>query len=143
MTPSDSDRLHEVVVGLLRRNKQVLLCHRHPQRRWYPNVWDLPGGHVEPHEDPLDALDRELREELGIAIVRPEEPAAFQLRDGDLRLRGWIIDNWAGEPANLSPDEHDEIAWHSQAEVRRLPLAHRRYVALIDQALQPHSGRWA
>lgn len=80
MTPSDSDRLHYVVMGLPRRNDHVLLCHRHPQRRWYPNVWDLPGGHVEPHEDPRDALERELREELGIAIARPGEPADLQLR---------------------------------------------------------------
>lgn len=143
MAPRDSDRLHYVVVGLLRRNGHVLLCHRHPQRRWYPNVWDLPGGHVEPHENPLDALDRELREELGIVIATREEPPDFHLRDGDLQLRGWIIDAWVGEPANLAPDEHDRIAWHSQAEVRTLALAHPRYVALIDRALQPHPTRWA
>ena len=37
-----------IVTALLRDGNRVLLCHRSPRRRWYPDVWDLPGGHVEP-----------------------------------------------------------------------------------------------
>jgi 8-oxo-dGTP pyrophosphatase MutT (NUDIX family) len=58
-----------IVTGLLRDGDRVLLCHRSPGRRWYPDVWDLPGGHVEPGELPGDALARELREEVGIEIA--------------------------------------------------------------------------
>ena len=38
---------HDVVAGVLIRDGHVLLCHRSPAREWYPDVWDLPGGHVE------------------------------------------------------------------------------------------------
>ena len=48
-----------VVAALLRDGNRVLLCHRSPQRRWYPDVWDLPGGHVERRELPGAALARE------------------------------------------------------------------------------------
>jgi 8-oxo-dGTP diphosphatase len=58
-----------IVTALLRDADRILLCHRSPRRRWYPDVWDLPGGHVEPGEMPGAALARELREELGIAIA--------------------------------------------------------------------------
>ena len=40
-----------LVAGVLVRGAEVLLGHRSPHRRWYPDVWDLPGGHVEPGED--------------------------------------------------------------------------------------------
>lgn len=42
---------HYVVAGILTYGARVLLVHRSPLKRWYPNVSDLPGGHVEPGED--------------------------------------------------------------------------------------------
>ncbi|GAA2693767.1 hypothetical protein GCM10010412_085480 [Nonomuraea recticatena] len=41
-----------IVTAVLRDGDRVLLCHRSAGRRWYPDVWDLPGGHVEEGEDP-------------------------------------------------------------------------------------------
>lgn len=37
------------------------------------NLWDLPGGLVEPDEDDVAALGRELREELGIEPIVGKE----------------------------------------------------------------------
>ncbi len=37
---------HHVVAGVLVRGDAVLMTHRSPSRRWYPGVWDLPGGDV-------------------------------------------------------------------------------------------------
>lgn len=64
--------VHHVVCGLLIHDGRVLLGHRSPQKRWYPNVWDFPGGHIEPGEAAHEALRRELREELGITVTRAE-----------------------------------------------------------------------
>ncbi|MBC8083868.1 MAG: NUDIX domain-containing protein [Hymenobacter sp.] len=46
-----------------------MLCKRAPHRCMYPNFWDAIGGHCEPSETPVEALRRELREELGIEIL--------------------------------------------------------------------------
>ncbi|GID92165.1 NUDIX hydrolase [Amorphoplanes digitatis] len=72
-----------IVTALLRDGNRVLLCHRSPQRRWYPDVWDLPGGHVEPGEPPGAALARELREELVVhpGRARGTVPGPRQLPD--------------------------------------------------------------
>ena len=51
---------HFVVAGLLRRRGRALLVHRSPQRLWYPDVWDLPGGHVLSGEPPRRASEEEL-----------------------------------------------------------------------------------
>ncbi|MGB3187573.1 MAG: NUDIX domain-containing protein [Ornithinimicrobium sp.] len=65
---------HVVVAGLLRRGGRGLLLHRSSMRRWYPDCWDLPGGHVEATETSALALRRELREELGITADICGEP---------------------------------------------------------------------
>ncbi|MEO3887774.1 NUDIX domain-containing protein [Nonomuraea sp. B5E05] len=45
-----------IVTAVLRDGDRVLLCHRSAGRRWNPDVWDLPGGHVEEGEDPKESL---------------------------------------------------------------------------------------
>ena len=50
--------------GALIRDGTVLLVKRSPQMRFYPDVWDLFGGHVEGGESSEDALRREAMEEL-------------------------------------------------------------------------------
>jgi 8-oxo-dGTP diphosphatase len=62
---------HRVACAALVRGGRVLLGHRSPGRRWYPDVWDLPGGHVDDGETPACALAREVREELGVHIDVP------------------------------------------------------------------------
>ena len=42
-----------VVVGALVRDGRVLLAHRRPDKRAYPDVWDLPGGVMEDGESEL------------------------------------------------------------------------------------------
>ena len=65
MNKSQAVGTHQVVGGLLVDADKVFLCHRSASRRWYPNIWDLPGGHVEENEAPPLALVRELTRSSG------------------------------------------------------------------------------
>ena len=38
----------------------------------YPNMWDIPGGHVEPNETPEQCIVREMKEEMGLDIPVPD-----------------------------------------------------------------------
>jgi 8-oxo-dGTP pyrophosphatase MutT (NUDIX family) len=52
---------------------------------WYPDCWDLPGGHVADGETPEAGLRRELLEELDITIVIGGMPFA-KIQGVDLRM---------------------------------------------------------
>ena len=67
MVKSDSAAI--CVVGAVIRGGRVLLVRRSPSARFYPDVWDLFGGHVDGGESLEEALRREAREELGIEVL--------------------------------------------------------------------------
>jgi 8-oxo-dGTP pyrophosphatase MutT (NUDIX family) len=64
MTPANAPQI--ALVLLVDATGAVLLQLRDGRTRVAPNMWALPGGHVEPDEDPLHAAQRELLEEAGI-----------------------------------------------------------------------------
>lgn len=58
------------VEAVIERDGRVLLARRanEPAR----GRWDLPGGFPDEGEDPVEALEREIREETGLALARAE-----------------------------------------------------------------------
>lgn len=124
-----------IVAALLRDGNQVLLCHRSPRRRWFPDVWDLPGGHVEPGELPGAALARELREELGIGIAVPSGSPVQEVHADTADMQIWLIETWTGSPVNAEPDEHDAIGWFTIDALGELSLAHEGYLEMFTRLL--------
>src|SRR6185437_12889862 len=54
---------------------------------WYPDHWGLFGGAIDPGEDPIQALRRELREELELEVGEAEFFARIDYDLGGLGLR--------------------------------------------------------
>lgn len=133
--------MHVVVTGALVENGAVLLVHRSPTRRAYPDLWDLPGGHVEAGESELQALAREMREELGVHIVAESSSRLGDWHAGSgedaVHVGVWQIGDWVGSPTNRAPDEHDDIAWVGINALGGLPLAHGDLAALLRSLPEP------
>ncbi|MEH1099428.1 NUDIX domain-containing protein [Micromonospora sp. CPCC 205561] len=127
--------MHVVVTGALVENGAVLLAHRRPTKRAYPDVWDLPGGEVEAGESELQALAREMHEELGVHIVAESASRLGVLHAGSgedaVHVGVWQIGEWVGSPINRAPDEHDDIAWVGVSELGGLPLPHGVLAAMV------------
>jgi len=82
--------------------------------------WEFPGGKVEPGEPDTDALVRECREELGVAVeVLDRLGQDVVLPGGTAVLRVWTARLVAGVPAArehlalrwLAPHELDDVPW--------------------------------
>jgi 8-oxo-dGTP diphosphatase len=129
---------HLVVAVLLCRPGEVLLCHRSPSRRWYPDVWDFPGGHVEPGEDSRAALAREVTEELGVTLEGVDgEPVLHRTSPATgLDLTVWASRRWSGEIANRAPDEHDAIGWFGARQLEDLTFADPSHLAVVQHVLR-------
>jgi 8-oxo-dGTP pyrophosphatase MutT (NUDIX family) len=125
-----------ISVAALVRDGLVLLVHRHPSRRWYPDCWDLVGGHVEAGELPHQAVGRECLEEIGVQVYDPM-PIPMTITDPILDVHAFLVTRWDGEPVNLAPEEHDELRWFRPGELAGLKLAHPAGLPNLLSALAP------
>ncbi len=75
-------------------------------------LWEFPGGKIETGERPEDALIRELREELGIAVkeacLAPFTFASHTYPDFQLLMPLYVCRRWEGTP---SAREHSALKW--------------------------------
>ena len=111
-----------IATAALIREGRILMAHRHPQRRWYPDCWDLVGGHIEPGESPEQAVIRECGEELGIRIFDPQ-PIPMAFTDPGIEMHAFVVQHWEGEPVNAAPEEHDQLRWFEPVDLAQLKLA--------------------
>lgn len=122
------------VAGVLVRDGRVLLCRRRADRPWYPGVWDLPGGHVERGEGLHEALARELAEELEIVVQKATARLETEIVQAQLTV--FVVSEWAGEPVNAAPEEHELVCWFTGEEAAFLDLADDRLAELLAEVVR-------
>jgi 8-oxo-dGTP diphosphatase len=107
--------IHKNVDGV----EYVLMPKRAATKKFYPNVYEIPGGHIDFGEDIVDGLKREIREELGVEVSVGDPFSAFtyhnevkgshsievayfaQLKDDESKI-------------HLEPSDHTEWHWFSE-----------------------------
>lgn len=68
---------------ILNATGQAFAQKRSPDRRLFPDAWDIVGGHVETGESLLDALAREVDEETGWRLRRVSRFLGSSVWSGD------------------------------------------------------------
>jgi 8-oxo-dGTP diphosphatase len=110
--PSAEDRV-EVAAAAIVAEGRVLAARRiHPED--VAGGWELPGGKIDAGESAAEAVEREVREELGcqVAFVRPLDGRAV-IKPG-YALTAHLVALVAGSPV---PQEHDALRWLSAEEL--------------------------
>jgi 8-oxo-dGTP diphosphatase len=122
--PSHSFKL--IASAVARRHGELLLV----QQR-YPDdprlYWGLPGGQVEPGEQLLAGLGREVREETGLTLVgTPTIAFVLQvLRQTEESIQQWLVCHFACEVAgSLRPHDPDGLVLSAHWVQEQAALVH-------------------
>jgi 8-oxo-dGTP diphosphatase len=121
-------------------NHEVLLFLRDDKPGLpFPDMWDLPGGHVEENESPEACIVREMREEMELDM---EEFTLFSVTDFPDRIEHTFWTKADLDIDRITLHEGQCLKWFTEREVNNSELAMGFNGILADFfAKAPFAGR--
>ncbi len=120
--------LLQVGVKVLLKNTEdkYLLLKRNAEKYKGLNVWDIPGGRIEPGSSLYENLKREVKEETGLSLGSVRLLSAQDILKPDLHV---VRLTYVGEASGeiLLSEEHTEAKWFLKEET-----------ALLKESLDPY-----
>jgi 8-oxo-dGTP diphosphatase len=115
------NKIIEVVAGVLMRPDGSFMLGSRPQGKPYAGYWEFPGGKVEPGESAIEALVRELQEEMAITVTHatPWLTRVHHYEHASVHLRFFRVWDWQGEP---QPQESQQFAWQQPGQTKVAPM---------------------
>lgn len=110
-----------VVCGIIFKEDKILLCRRKAEKS-LGGYWEFPGGKVEAYENEIQALQRELKEELSISVesISHFNTSIHQYENVQIEL---IAYGCQFIQADFVLVDHDEIQWVEKAKLLSFNLA--------------------
>jgi 8-oxo-dGTP diphosphatase len=128
-----ANKVVQVAVGVIMRQGRILLALRADSQH-QGGKWEFPGGKVEPGETVTQALQRELLEEIAIAVTacQPFMQLKHAYPEKTVLLDIYLVTAFEHEPHGR---EGQPLRWASIAELTdiRFPDANQPIVARLQQ----------
>lgn len=125
-------RIHVAVAALANDRDEILIALR-PDHAHQGGLWEFPGGKVEPGEAVAEALQRELREEIGIEAiaVRPLIRLHYDYPDKSVLLDVWLVHQFSGRAHGR---EGQPVQWVPRASLAGFdfPAANRPIIKALQ-----------
>jgi len=119
--------LHRDFAGV----RKIFLPKRAATKKFLPNVYEIPGGHIDFGEDIVVGLKREIKEEFGVEIVVGDPFASFTYVNeikGSHSVEVVYFATFACSVTDikLNPDDHSEYGWFAEAELAKVISENKR-----------------
>lgn len=110
-------RAIQVAAGIVIQGQQVLIARRHAHQH-QGERWEFPGGKLEIGESPLDALKREMQEEVAIEVIEAEPflTTAYTYPDAIVELHFFKVMQFGGTPLH---QEDQVMRWVPMSELNQ------------------------
>lgn len=104
-------KTHECISFIMLDGNKILLEKRSKDKETDPGLITIPGGHIEDGETQVQALMREVKEELDVTPTNYRYLCSLYHPTQELQLiHYFIVANWDGE---IQAHEAEGIEWHA------------------------------
>lgn len=135
---ANRDGIVSHVVGLVVRQESRVLLLKRREDDYLPNMWEIPGGHVDPGETLARALARELYEETGLRLKEVLRYLGHFDYLGEFgRTREWNFEVRVHEMLRIAHPEHAACRWALPDEWAHLDMTSAMRQALERIAVPP------
>lgn len=113
----------DVVLLILSHGDKILLQKRSREAERFPGTWGLFGGGVHSDESSLEAICRELREELNYEVRDPKFVKSFPYEISKTKESGQVhvfTEEYDGESLELA--EGEALGWYDKNEIEKLEI---------------------
>lgn len=110
------------VVGAVIVQSGKIFCAQRGRNKTLPGKWEFPGGKIEHGESPIEALKREIKEEMDceIQVGKQIEHTIYEYDFGIVHLTTYYCRIVSGKPQLT---EHTDSKWLVPAELNELDWA--------------------
>ena len=123
--------IHVAVAIIINSEREVLIALRQAHQH-LGGLWEFPGGKVELGEASSEALRREVKEELGLVVVKavPLIEVSHNYNDKSVLLDVWYVTNYAGEAYGA---EGQTLRWCAIGDLEAVdfPIANKTIINAI------------
>jgi len=126
----------DVAVLILEKDRMILLQKRSKTEKRFPDSWGLFGGGLKEGETPEQALQREIKEEVGLELKDPMLSASYpyELKESNEAGTVYVFKEFY-RGSSLALHEGQEMRWFDPAEALKLDL-HPIYKTIIEEIVQ-------
>ena len=133
-----SMKLIDVAIAVIQQhnNPEIVLIAKRPDDVHLGGLWEFPGGKVEPGESGKQAMIREVKEELGIDVLRSDllKKIEHTYTDRKVSLSVYLVSRYEGD---VTANESQQIRWVNKENLHdyAFPEANQ---AILNALLEDH-----
>jgi 8-oxo-dGTP diphosphatase len=116
-------KLVKVVAAIIENEQNEILCALRSPEMSIPNMWEFPGGKVEPNEDIYSALEREIDEELDCQVETFKEVFNENTHEYKTFIINLISIKCMIAEGMPTPNEHSKLIWLKRENLASLNWA--------------------
>jgi len=120
------------VAVIVNEDNKILLLKRGEKAPWMPSKWSLVGGGIEKGETPQQAIEREIKEEIGLEIKKFVK--SFSIQRNTDSIEHVFACRYKGESTDIVLNgENTNYGWYDTSEMQYLDIVPHlmEYITLV------------